>query len=108
ERDEAAVIGTARMGQRMVPKIRPFDLLRSAPCSGNRVQVTAWEGDTLRIAVESLFDCEEQLTRASDHDLIYFMFCGRYTVESECGVVELEVGEAVLIRAAVSHRCVGK
>ena len=27
ERDESAVIGTARMGQRMVPKIRPFDLL---------------------------------------------------------------------------------
>src|SRR5947199_10742084 len=83
------------MGQRMVPKIRPFDLLRSAPCSGNRVQVTVWEGDTLRIAVENLFDREEQLTRASDHDLIYFQFCGRSTVESECGVVELEIGEAV-------------
>ncbi len=108
ERDEAAVIGTARMGQRMVPKIRPFDLLRSAPCSGNRVQVTVWEGDTLRIAVESLFDREEQLTRASDHDLIYFQFCGRSTVESECGVVELEIGEAVLIPAAISHRSAGK
>ena len=49
ERDESAVIGTARMGQRLVPKIRPFDLLRSAPRSGNRTQVTIWEGDTLRI-----------------------------------------------------------
>src|SRR5215471_8881997 len=47
ERDENAVIGTARMGQRLVPKIRPFDLLRSAPRSGNRTQVMVWEGDTL-------------------------------------------------------------
>ena len=31
EREESAVIGTARMGQRLVPKIRPFDLLRSTP-----------------------------------------------------------------------------
>src|SRR5437870_6269962 len=75
EKDEAAIISTARMRQRMVPKIRPFDLLRSAPCSGNRAQVTVWEGNTLRIAVENLFDRKEQLTRASDHDLIYFQFC---------------------------------
>ena len=54
EREESAVIGTARMGQRLVPKIRPFDLLRSAPRSGNRTQVTIWEGDTLRIAAENL------------------------------------------------------
>jgi hypothetical protein len=38
ERDESAVIGTARMGQRMVPKIRPFDLLRSTPLTGNRAR----------------------------------------------------------------------
>jgi len=108
ERDESAVIGTARMGQRLVPKIRPFDLLRSAPRVGNRSQVTIWEGDTLRIAVENLAGPEEQLTRASDHDLIYFQFCGRSTVESECGVVELEPGEFVLIPAAISHRSTGK
>jgi len=35
ERDESAVIGTARMGQRMVPANSPFDLLRSTPLSGN-------------------------------------------------------------------------
>ena len=46
ERDESAVIGTARMGQRMVPKIRPFDLLRSAPLSGNRARVAIFEGDS--------------------------------------------------------------
>ncbi len=108
ERDESAVIGTARMGQRLVPKIRPFDLLRSAPRVGNRSQVTIWEGDTLRIAVENLAGPEEQLTRASDHDLIFFQFCGRSTVESECGVVELEPGEFVLIPAAISHRSTGK
>src|SRR5439155_26385923 len=79
-----------------------------APQSGTQVQVTVWEGDTLRIAVENLFDREEQLTRASDHDLIYFQCCGRSTVERECGVVELEVGEAVLISAAISHRSAGK
>jgi mannose-6-phosphate isomerase-like protein (cupin superfamily) len=108
ERDESAVIGTARMGQRLVPKIRPFDLLRSAPRSGNRVQVMVWEGDTLRIAVENLLGLEEQLTRAADHDLVYFQFCGRSTIESECGVVELEPGEFVLVPAAISHRSGGR
>ena len=107
ERDESAVIGTARMGQRLVPKIRPFDLLRSAPRSGNRVQVIVWQGDTLRIAVENLLGLEEQLTRAADHDLVYFQFCGRSTIESECGVVELEAGEFVLVPAAISHRSSG-
>jgi mannose-6-phosphate isomerase-like protein (cupin superfamily) len=108
ERDESAVIGTARMGQRLAPKIRPFDLLRSVPRSGNRAQVMIWEGDTLRIAVESVTGCEEQLTRASDYDTIYFQFGGRSTIESECGVVELEPGEFVLIPAAISHRSTGK
>lgn len=108
ERDESAVIGTARMGQRLVPKIRPFDLLRSAPRSGNRVQVIVWEGDTLRITVENLLGLEEQLTRAADHDLVYFQFCGRSTIESECGVVELEAGEFVLVPAAISHRSSGR
>ena len=108
ERDESAVIGTVRMGQRLVPKIRPFDLLRSAPRSGNRVQVMVWEGDTLRIAVENLLGPEEQLTRAADHDLVYFQFCGRSIIESECGVVELEAGEFVLVPAAISHRSSGR
>jgi mannose-6-phosphate isomerase-like protein (cupin superfamily) len=108
ERDEAALIGTARMGQRLVPKIRPFDLLRSAPRSGNGAQVMIWEGDTLRIAAENLVGPDEQLTRAADHDLIFFQFCGRSTIESECGVVELEPGETVLIPAAISHRSTGK
>ena len=108
ERDEAALIGTARMGQRLVPKIRPFDLLRSVPRSGNGAQVMIWEGDTLRIAAENLVGPDEQLTRAADHDLIFFQFCGRSTIESECGVVELEPGETVLIPAAISHRSIGK
>jgi mannose-6-phosphate isomerase-like protein (cupin superfamily) len=108
ERDESAVIGTARMGQRLVPKIRPFDLLRSAPRSGNKAQVMIWEGDTLRISAESLCGPEEQLTRASDHDVVFFQFCGRSTIESECGVVELEPGEFVLVPAAISHRSTGK
>src|ERR1700747_1136126 len=107
ERDEAALIGTARMGQRLVPKIRPFCLLRSAPRSGNRAQVTIWEGDTLRIATESLIGEEEQLRGAADHDVIFFQFCGRSKIASECGVVELESGEAVLIPAAISHRSTG-
>jgi mannose-6-phosphate isomerase-like protein (cupin superfamily) len=107
ERDESAVIGTARMGQRTVPKIRPFDLLRSAPRSGNRTRVTIWEGDSLRIATEHIDGIEEQLTRAADHDLQYFQFCGRSKIESECGVVELQPGEVVLIPAAISHRSTG-
>ena len=71
ERDESAVIGTARMGQRMVPKIRPFDLLRSAPRSANCTRASVWEGDSLRIATEHIDGLEEQLTRAADHDLVY-------------------------------------
>ena len=74
ERDESAVIGTARMGQRIVPNIRPFDLLRSTPRSGNRARVTVWEGDTLRVATESLDGVEEQLTRAADHDVVFSSF----------------------------------
>ena len=108
ERDESAVIGTARMGQRLVQKIRPFDLLRSAPRSGNCARVTVWEGDSLRIATEQIDGVEEQLTRAADHDLVYFQFCGRSTIESECGVVELEPGEFVLMPAAISHRSTGQ
>src|SRR6266404_6639365 len=88
ERDESAVIGTARMGQRMVPKIRPFDLLRSTPLSGNRARVTIFEGDCLRVATEHIAGREAQLTRAADHDLVYLQFCGRSTIESESGVVE--------------------
>ena len=93
ERDESAVIGTARMGQRMVPRIRPFDLLRSAPLWGNRARVTIFEGDSLRVATEYIAGCEVQLTRAADHDLVYLQFCGRSKIESESGVVEVEPGE---------------
>ena len=107
ERDESAVIGTARMGQRMVPRIRPFDLLRSTPLSGNRARVTVFEGDSLRIATENIAGREAQLTRAADHDLVYLQFCGRSTIESESGVVEVDPGEIVLVPAAISHRSTG-
>ena len=107
ERDESAVIGTARMGQRTVPRIRPFDLLRSTPLSGNRARVTIFEGDTLRVATEYIAGCEAQLTRAADHDLVYLQFCGHSKIESESGVVELEAGEIALIPAAISHRTIG-
>lgn len=107
ERDESAVIGTARMGQRMVPKIRPFDLLRSAPLAGNRARVTIFEGDSLRVATEHIAGREAQLTRAADHDLIYLQFCGGSQIESECGVIELAPGEIVLVPAAISHRSTG-
>lgn len=107
ERDESAVIGTARMGQRTMPKISPFDLLRGAPRAGGCARVTVWEGDTLRIATESIVGLEEELTRAADHDLILFQFAGHSKVENECGVVELDPGEALLVPAAISHRSIG-
>ena len=107
ERDESAVIGTARMGQRMVPKIRPFDLLRSTPLTGNRARATVFEGDSLRIATESIAGRETQLTRAADHDVVYLQFCGRSKIESESGIVELEPGEIALVPAAISHRSTG-
>jgi mannose-6-phosphate isomerase-like protein (cupin superfamily) len=107
ERDESAVIGTARMGQRSVPRIRPFDLLRSTPLSGNRARVTVFEGDSLRVATEHIAGCETQLTRAADHDLVYLQFCGRSKIESESGVVDVEPGEIVLVPAAISHRSTG-
>jgi len=107
EWDESAVIGTARMGQRMVPRIRPFDLLRSTPLSGNRARVAIFEGDSLRVATEHIAGREAQLTRAADHDLVYLQFCGRSKIESESGVVEVEPGEIVLVPAAISHRSTG-
>jgi hypothetical protein len=97
EREESAVIGTARMGQRLVPKIRPFDLLRSTPLTGNRARAMVFEGDSLRIATEYLAGPEAQLTRAADHDIIYLQFSGRSTIESESGVVEVAPGEIVLV-----------
>jgi mannose-6-phosphate isomerase-like protein (cupin superfamily) len=107
ERDESAVIGTARMGQRTVPKIRPFDLLRSTPLSGNRARATVFEGESLRIASELISGRETQFTRAADHDVIYLQFCGRSKIESEGGVIELEPGEIALLPAAISHRSTG-
>ena len=64
ERDESAVIGTARMGQRMVPRIRPFDLLRSTPLSGNRARVAIFEGDSLPAARKLASGAEEKHDRA--------------------------------------------
>jgi mannose-6-phosphate isomerase-like protein (cupin superfamily) len=107
ERDESAVIGTARMGQRMVPKIRPFDLVRNTPLAGNRARVMIFEGDSLRVATEYIAGREAQLTRAADHDLVYLQFCGRSKIDSECGVIELEPGEIVLVPSAISHRSTG-
>src|SRR6478672_9180033 len=107
ERDESAVIGTARMGQRTVPKIRPFDLLRSTPLSGNRARAMVFEGESLRIATEFIDGRETQLTRAADHDVVYLQFCGRSKIESEGGVIELEPGEIALIPSAISHRTTG-
>ena len=107
ERDENAVIGTARMGQRMVPKIRPFDLLRNAPLAGNRARVMIFEGDRLRVATEHIDGCEAQLTRAADHDVIYLQFCGRSKIDSECGEIALEPGEIALVPSAISHRSTG-
>ena len=107
EREESAVIGTARMGQRMVPKIRPFDLLRSTPLTGNRARAMIFEGDSLRIATEYLEGREAQLTRAADHDVIYLQFSGCSTTESESGVVEVAPGESVLVPSAISHRSIG-
>ena len=92
EREESAVIGTARMGQRMVPKIRPFDLLRSTPLTGNRSRAMIFEGDSLRVATEYLAGQEAQLTRAADHDVIYLQFSGRSTIESESGVCRSRTG----------------
>lgn len=107
EREESAVIGTARMGQRMIPKIRPFDLLRSTPLSGNCARAMVFEGASLRIATEYIAGREAQLTRAADHDVIYLQFSGRSSIESESGIVEITPGEIALVPAAISHRSVG-
>jgi mannose-6-phosphate isomerase-like protein (cupin superfamily) len=107
QRDESAVIGTARMGGRLVPKIRPFDLLRSAPLTDNRARVTIFEGDSLKVATEYIAGREAQLTRAADHDVIYLQFCGTSRIESECGEIVLEPGEIALVPSAISHRSTG-
>ena len=106
-RDESAVIGTARMGKRTVPHIRPFDLVRNAPLTGNRARVTVFEGDALQVATEYLAGREAQLTRAADYDIVYLQFSGRSKIESEGGVLELEPGEIALVPSAISHRSTG-
>ena len=107
EREESAVIGTARMGQRLVPKIRAFDLLRSTPLTGNRARATVFEGESLRVTTEYIAGRETQLTRAADYDTVYLQFCGRSKIESEGGVIELEPGEIALLPSAISHRTTG-
>lgn len=106
-REESAVIGTARMGQRLVPHIRPFDLLRSTPLNGNRARATVFEGDALRVSTEYIVGCESQLTRAADYDIVYLQFSGRSEIESEGGVIELAPGEIALVPSAISHRSTG-
>ena len=107
ERDESAVIGTARMGKRTVPHIRPFDLVRNTPLTGNRARVTVFEGDALQVATEYVAGRETQLTRAADYDIVYLQFCGRSKIESEGGVIEMEPGEIALVPSAISHRTTG-
>jgi quercetin dioxygenase-like cupin family protein len=107
ERDESAVIGTARMGKRTVPHIRPFDLVRNTPLAGNRARVTVFEGDALQVATEYVAGCETQFTRAADYDIVYLQFCGRSKIESEGGVIEMEPGEIALVPSAISHRTTG-
>ena len=106
-RDESAVIGTARMGKRTVPHIRPFDLVRNTPLTGNRARVTVFEGDALQVATEYVAGREAQLTRAADYDVVYLQFCGRSKIESEAGVIEMEPGEIALVPSAISHRTTG-
>lgn len=107
ERDESAVIGTARMGKRPVPHIRPFDLVRNTPLTGNRARVTVFEGEALQVAAEYVAGCETQLTRAADYDIVYLQFCGRSKIESEGGVIDMDPGEIALVPSAISHRTTG-
>ncbi len=108
ERDEDALIGTVRAGQRPIPRIRVFDLLESGANAGGSSQTLVWEGATLRIAAEQVRGQESALTRAADYDLILLQFCGSSTVQTEYGAVELEPGEIALIPAGISHRSAGK
>jgi hypothetical protein len=44
-----------------VPHIRPFDLVRNTPLTGNRARVTVFEGDALQVATEYVAGCETNL-----------------------------------------------
>jgi mannose-6-phosphate isomerase-like protein (cupin superfamily) len=106
ERDEDGLIGTVRVGQRPMPRIRVFDLLESQPGGGS--QALVWDGETLRIAAEQVKGREPGLTRAADYDLIFFQFSGSSAIESEYGSIELEPGDVALIPAGIAHRTTGK
>ena len=84
ERDEDALIGTVRAGQRPMPRIRVFDLLQS---EAGPSQALVWDGATLRIAAEQVKGKERGLTRAADYDLIFFQFSGSCAIETEYGAV---------------------
>ena len=108
ERDEDVLVGTVRAGQRPIPRIRMFDLLSSENNPGGHSRTLVWEGATLRIAAEQIQGREAELTRAGDYDLFFFQFSGSSTVESECGTVDLEPGDIVLVPSGIAHRSTGK
>ncbi len=108
ERDEEALIGTVRAGQRPIPRIRVFDLLQSEANSGGPSQALVWDGATLRIAAEQVKGKERGMTRAADYDLIFFQFSGSCAIESEYGAVGIEPGEVALIPAGIAHSSTGK
>ncbi len=108
ERDEDILVGTVRAGQRPIPRIRVFDLLQSEANAGGQSRVLVWEGATLKIAAEQIRGEESELTRAADYDLFFFQFSGSSMVESECGTVELDPGEIMLVPSGIAHRSTGK
>jgi mannose-6-phosphate isomerase-like protein (cupin superfamily) len=108
ERDEDALIGTVRAGQRPMPRIRVFDLLQNEAAVSGQSQVLVWDGETLRIAAEQVKGKERGLTRAADYDIVFVQFSGSSAIESEYGAVELEPGEIALIPAGIAHRSTAK
>lgn len=102
ERKKAGLMGTAR-STHYTPPFRPFDLL-----NGPNEPLVVLENTSHRIGVESVAGVQDSFRRYVDLDMIYFQFCGNTTLESECGIYELDPGEVLVIPAGVAHRSIGR
>lgn len=102
EREESALIGSAKGGHLMVPDFRPFDFLETP----NRPLVYL-AASSNRISVEALRGTQPKFHRNADFDDIHFQWAGETTYETELGVYIAKPAELILIPSGVSYRATG-
>ena len=120
ERDENAVIGTARMGQRMVQKIgckreggrnarklSAFNYFTGMTGKGGARAPVLYNGREFRVDVYNLEEEQNGFHRGCDEDEIWFQFRGHSLNHTEWGALELDPGQMSYIPRGVAHRITG-